>query len=784
MKSLAVGLASVMLALTMSGCDTTEAKPVAGVGALRARVQISAAANAADVTKVTVRIASSDPADPVIAPLVLDTAAANGTYVGVFLNLRTSTNGGPTYDLVAEATDAADKVLYRGTANDVVVTEGVMPTVIIVANSTDPVVETDPIPVRITSVTANDVVRSGEKLTFKVTYNTDATAPVEISWQQLSAADETAAFSAPAGAITEWTAPTTTEALTETISISVSNGLGPASVVTFNVLVTAKIDVPVEVQLNDPPVIDGMMLSRPRIEPFGSVVLTVTASDPNLGNSLKYAFTRNTCTGAFSGAVDGVAQDLNSATFTADGAFGLCKLKVTVSDQDGLTAIGLVSVVVDPEEPTRIFTVTPTAPYTLANTAGIRDDGAPGFESGSIRAAIAAPGSKAQLNFAPARLFGRSITLGDIAEVSYFTKKATTHDGSGPEVHDWYLQIYTAPYADQTDGRWYGARVGAEPYLSANRVETAGTWNRWSSSAAVNQLRFFDSALNNYFGGYADPTWTELLARSSAVAAGRPTSVPYAGQPVLYITLQTASSAPAGLDAQLDGLRIKLTDGTVTVIDFQPQDAAEFTVTTASPVNTNPAGVVGVADDGAPGFEGGSFAASGTPKAELHFTPSGLFGHEITIGDIARMSFFTKKGTTYAVDPIDWYLTLYTEKYPGQTSGWYGARLSTEPCYSSNINAPANTWNLWSTDGATNQLRFFESTYNYFGSSTDSTWAELLTESSLSGAGPRISVPYAEQQVRYVTMQTGSGAVEFEGQVDGLEIELKDGALAIIDFEP
>jgi hypothetical protein len=33
-------------------------------------------------------------------------------------------------------------------------------------------------------------------------------------------------------------------------------------------------------------------------------------------------------------------------------------------------------------------------------------------------------------------------------------------------------------------------------------------------------------------------------------------------------------------------------------------------------------------------------------------------------------------------------------------------------------------------------------------------------------------------------MQTGSGAVEFEGQVDGLEIELKDGALAIIDFEP
>jgi hypothetical protein len=783
MKSLAVGLASVMLALTMSGCDTTDAKPVAGIGALRARVQMSRAPSAADVTKVTIRITSSDPGDPAIAPLVLDTAAANGTYGGVFLNLRTSTNGGPTYDLFAEATDAAAKVLYRGTADDVFVTEGVMPTVIIVANSTDPVVETDRVPVRITSVTANDIVRSGEKLTFKLAYNTDATAPVAISWQQLGAADQTA-FTAPAGAITEWTAPTTTVALTETISVSVSNGVAPASDVTFNVLVTAKTDVPVEVRLNDPPVIEGMAISAPRIEPFGSIVLTVSASDPNLGDSLKYAFSKNTCTGTLSGAVDGVAQDASSATFTADAAVGVCKLKVTVSDQDDLTAVGLVTVVVDPMEPTRIFTVTPTAPYTLANVAGVREDGAPGLEVGSIKAAIATAGMKAQVYFDPARLFpGRAITLGDIAQISYFTKKAATHDGGGPEVHDWYVQIYTAPYADQTDGRWYGARVGAEPYLSANRVEVAGDWNHWSSSAAVNQLRFFDSALG-YFGGYADPTWTAFLAGSSDVAAGRPTRVPYAGQRVLSITLQTASSAPVTLDAQLDGLRIALTDGTVTVVDFQPQDEALFTVTPTSPVNTTPSGLVGVADDGAPGFEGGSFAASGTPKAELYFTPSGLFGHEITVGDIARMSFFTKKGTTYAVDPIDWYLTLYTEMYPGQTSSWYGARITAEPYFAINLNAPANTWNEWSTDGATNQLRFFESTYDDFGSSSDSTWAEFLAESSLAGAGPRISVPYAEQQVLYLTMQTGSLAVDFKGQVDGLEIELKDGALAIIDFEP
>jgi hypothetical protein len=558
MKSFALGLASVALALTMSACESTDAKPIVGVGALRARVQVSGAARVDEVTKVTVRITSSDPGDPAIAPLVLDTAAANGTYSGIFPNLRTSTNGGPTYNLVAEATDAADEVLYRGTATNVVVAEGVPVTIHIVANSTDIVDPTERIPARITSVQANDLVRSGETLTFVVAYNSDATAPVAVSWKQAGVADAATVFSPADEASTTWTAPTTSVALLETITVSVSNGVGAASEYTFTVNVAAKIDVPVEITLNDPPVISGMTLTDSQIDPGTDVDFAVAATDPN-GDTLTYTFVPNTCSGELS-------QTGNVATFTAGPSDAVCQLKVTVSDPHGLSAVGLVTLVVDAAPPTRRFTVTPALPYTLANVAGVADDGAPGFEGGSIRAAIGAASAKGELYFAPARLFGRDIALGEIARMSYFTKKPTLHVGVPFDVHDWYLTIYTSPYAGQTSG-WFGARVTAEPYYASPLVETAGAWNEWSTDGVERQLIFFESTFGN-FGTYDDPTWSEFVLEDSLAGAGPRVSLPYATQPVLAITLQTASNN-LGFAGQLDGFQLELTDGTVAVVDFQ-----------------------------------------------------------------------------------------------------------------------------------------------------------------------------------------------------------------------
>jgi hypothetical protein len=201
--------------------------------------------------------------------------------------------------------------------------------------------------------------------------------------------------------------------------------------------------------------------------------------------------------------------------------------------------------------------------------------------------------------------------------------------------------------------------------------------------------------------------------------------------------------------------------------------------------STASANVVGVSDDGAPGFGTGSIRATGTPKAELAFLPADLFGHAVTLGDVASVSYWTKKATTHADDHVqDWYLALYTAVYPAPTTGWYGARIGTEPYLARNLTETAGEWTRWSTDGETNQLRFFESTYGYFGSATDPTWTDFVAGSSLTGSHSADPVPYATQEIESFTVQTASSAAGFDGQLDGIRIELRDGAVAELDLQP
>lgn len=195
--------------------------------------------------------------------------------------------------------------------------------------------------------------------------------------------------------------------------------------------------------------------------------------------------------------------------------------------------------------------------------------------------------------------------------------------------------------------------------------------------------------------------------------------------------------------------------------------------------------VTGVAMDAAPGFPHGSVAGSGVAKAEIYFTPEMLFAGPITLGDIADMSYWTKTGATHATDPRDWFLAIYTAPYAGDVSTptWYGSRIGSEPYFAMNPDDPANTWNQWSSDGATNRMRFFESTAGApgatFGTYGDPDWATFVAGNALSGH------PYAAQNVLYISIQTGSAwAAGFTGQLDGLRIELTDGSLATVNFEP
>lgn len=218
-----------------------------------------------------------------------------------------------------------------------------------------------------------------------------------------------------------------------------------------------------------------------------------------------------------------------------------------------------------------------------------------------------------------------------------------------------------------------------------------------------------------------------------------------------------------------------------------PASAATTTNLVVTPLSTVFSGnnVTGVAADAAPGFDGGSLASNGVAKTDMYFTPAMLFGGPVTFGDIKDIRFWTKKGTTHPVEARDWYLILYSDPYVGDVStpAWYGDRIVTEPAYSAALADPANTWNQWATDGATNTLRFYESTQGApgagFGSYTDPFWAAFSAGNALSGS------PYAGHSILYFSIQTSSStAAGFTGQLDGVTIELDDGSVATINFEP
>jgi len=225
-----------------------------------------------------------------------------------------------------------------------------------------------------------------------------------------------------------------------------------------------------------------------------------------------------------------------------------------------------------------------------------------------------------------------------------------------------------------------------------------------------------------------------------------------------------------------------------------PPPNPTFTNVTITPTNPAPvANVLGVQAGAAPGFSGGSFAANATGpvsssnKSEIYFAAEALFGgREVTVLQVAKMSYWTKTATTHATNPADWFMAIYTKPFVGDVStpGWYGSRFGSEPYFSANLTDPANTWNLWSTDGAQNTLRFFESTQGApganFGSYTDPDWASFKSANSLG-----TTVSRSSQKVLYFSIQTGSAwAPGFTGQLDGLRIELTDGSVATVNFEP
>lgn len=183
----------------------------------------------------------------------------------------------------------------------------------------------------------------------------------------------------------------------------------------------------------------------------------------------------------------------------------------------------------------------------------------------------------------------------------------------------------------------------------------------------------------------------------------------------------------------------------------------------------------GVFGDYPAGWGGSSWQAPGVdPYTKWYMTPEILFGRSVTVGELARMTYWTKKNSLHSEDAADWYLQIYTEPYNGSPgSSWYGNRINAEPYFSQNLNAPANTWNMWDTEeGADNRLRFFDSSTGYFGSYTDGFLQDLTSDAD-----------YADQGVLYFSGGVGSAWADgFTGYLDGLTVTLADGSEGRVDF--
>jgi len=239
----------------------------------------------------------------------------------------------------------------------------------------------------------------------------------------------------------------------------------------------------------------------------------------------------------------------------------------------------------------------------------------------------------------------------------------------------------------------------------------------------------------------------------------------------------------------------------VGVASVSAQTTTNLVVTPSSAV-FDCKNITGVGNDSAPGFPFGSFASTGGPaticasggspttKTDMYFAPEDLFGRQVSLGEVSRMSYWTKiSGVHTSSTPADWALIIYTKPHAGQakSTNFYGVRLGLEPYFAQNLVDPANTWNQWTTLGAINQLRVYESTSGAtganFGTGSDPDWLTRIGGNSLTGPNGG-GEPYATQPILAFSVQTGSGtSAGFTGRVDGYRIELFDGSVANINFE-
>jgi len=99
------------------------------------------------------------------------------------------------------------------------------------------------------------------------------------------------------------------------------------------------------------------------------------------------------------------------------------------------------------------ITIYSNTPADETQPRGVLNDSAPGFGSSSWESPAT---GKSNVYITPNQLFGSSITINDLTDISFYTKRLNS------DINDWFLVIYTTPAPGDTT-HWYGDRLAVMP---------------------------------------------------------------------------------------------------------------------------------------------------------------------------------------------------------------------------------------------------------------------------------------------------------------------------------
>ena len=175
------------------------------------------------------------------------------------------------------------------------------------------------------------------------------------------------------------------------------------------------------------------------------------------------------------------------------------------------------------------------------------------------------------------------------------------------------------------------------------------------------------------------------------------------------------------------------------------------------PDESSPRGVVG--DFPAAPFGSGSWQnvanSPGAKKVNAYVTATELFGHDVAVGDIASITYYTKAPVTQE----NWFINLYTKATgAGDDASWY-------------------------------KHRFFNDQYT--GYTSDGAWHNnsiaSLTRTS-GGAFPSQTLAnwqgtYGAELIQFFSPQTNSALNGNDAQIDGLVVTLNNTEVGSVNFE-